>query len=238
MEAARVRRDREIHAVLKPSNPAFAPRLEIRLTPPNATLNPQRQTAPDSGHPRNSWSGEGQMKRLVLFTTTALGLALLLLYGCRDTTEVTGPSTAVTAATYTLIVSGSNTGSGVVKSTPTGISCTITNGQAASTGCAKAFPRARPSSLPPIPRPARVRGLAQRPGPQEPRGLLHPADVRPTSRRYSERDPSPSRSPAEPPAWDRQGQEPGRAHAAMDCLITNGTPAATGCSATYRPTPS
>ena len=31
------------------------------------------------------------MKRFLLLTTTALGLAVLLLYRCRDTTEVTGP---------------------------------------------------------------------------------------------------------------------------------------------------
>jgi hypothetical protein len=80
---------------------------------------------------------EGQMKRLALLATTTLGLALLLLYDCQDNAKVTGPSTAVTAATYTLSVSGSGTGSGVVKSTPTGITCTITNGQAASTGRTK-----------------------------------------------------------------------------------------------------
>ena len=71
------------------------------------------------------------MKRLALLTMVVLGLAVLVLYGCHDSTEVTEPSAVVTAATYTLTVSGSGTGSGVVKSTPLGISCTITDGHAA-----------------------------------------------------------------------------------------------------------
>ena len=109
------------------------------------------------------------MKRLALLATAALGLALLLLYGCRDTTEVTGPSTAVTAATYTLTITGSGTGSGVVKSTPTGITCTITNGKAASTGCAKAFPQGQTVTLTATPAAGTAFGAGSTSGLQEPR---------------------------------------------------------------------
>ena len=87
------------------------------------------------------------MKRVALLTTAVLGLALLVLFGCHDSTEVTGPSAVISTATYTLTVSGSGTGSGVVTSSPAGISCTITDGHAASTGCIKAFPQGQVVTL-------------------------------------------------------------------------------------------
>ena len=175
------------------------------------------------------------MKRFVLFTTTALGLALLLLYGCRDTTEVTGPSTAVTAATYTLTVSGSNTGSGVVKSTPTGITCTITNGQAASTGCIKAFPQGQTVTLTATPAAGSAFG-----------GWLNvlvckslgSCTFKLTSNRtvsavfrkgpFTVKITSGSQAAGIGRVTSQSGLTP-----AINCLITNGTPAATGCSATY-----
>jgi hypothetical protein len=47
------------------------------------------------------------MKRVALLITAVLGLALLVLYGCRDAADVTEPSAVITTATYTLTVGGS-----------------------------------------------------------------------------------------------------------------------------------
>ncbi len=175
------------------------------------------------------------MKRLALLTTAALGLALLVLYGCRDTTEVTGPSTAVTAATYTLTITGSGTGSGVVKSTPTGITCTITNGQAASTGCTKAFPQGQTVTLTATPAAGTAFGgwlnvLACK--------SLGSCTFKLTSNRtvpavfrkgpFTVKITSGSQGPGTGRVTSQSGLTP-----ALNCLITNGTPAATGCSATY-----
>jgi hypothetical protein len=78
------------------------------------------------------------MKPLALFTSALLLLSLVVLYACQDSLEPTQSSSAV-AVTYRLTISGLGNGDGVVTSSPTGINCRITAGKAGSTGCTKLF---------------------------------------------------------------------------------------------------
>jgi uncharacterized repeat protein (TIGR01451 family) len=56
--------------------------------------------------------------------------------------SITANFTTSSAASYTISVVGLGNGSGTVSSTPTGISCTITNGVAGTTGCSATFAQA------------------------------------------------------------------------------------------------
>ena len=174
------------------------------------------------------------MKRLALITTAVLGLALLVLYGCHDTPEVTGPSAAITA-TFTLTVSGSGTGSGVVTSSPTGINCTITDGHAASTGCIKAFPQGQTVTL----TATHATGTAFGGWLNVPVCTgLGTCTLKLTGNRtvsavfrkgpFTVKITSGSQGAGIGRVTSQSGLTP-----ALDCLITNGTPSATGCSPTY-----
>ena len=69
-------------------------------------------------------------------------VSLAILHACGDVPEPTAPVAATAAAVVqkTLTVKGSGgTGTGVVKSSPAGINCTITAGVAAATGCIAKF---------------------------------------------------------------------------------------------------
>src|SRR4051812_7696751 len=78
------------------------------------------------------------LQRFASQTLVVLAAAILVLFACQDAPEVTGPSQLATV-TYRLTIVGSGTGSGTVKSVPNGISCSITAGKAAATGCSFAF---------------------------------------------------------------------------------------------------
>jgi hypothetical protein len=67
------------------------------------------------------------------------GLGLLVLHACQEPLEVAEPSAAVAAVRPLLTVSGAGNGNGTVTSNPAGISCVITGGVAATTGCAARF---------------------------------------------------------------------------------------------------
>ena len=174
------------------------------------------------------------MKRLALLTTAVLGLALLVLYGCHDAAEVTGPSAAITA-TFTLTVSGSGTGSGVVTSSPTGINCTITDGHAASTGCIKAFPQGQSVTLTATPANGTAFGgwlnvpICTSLGTCTFKMSANRA-VSAVFRKgpFLVKITSGSQGAGIGRVTSQSGLTP-----ALNCVITNGTPAATGCSASY-----
>jgi hypothetical protein len=79
------------------------------------------------------------MKPFPRLTCAVAALGLLILYACQDTGEVTQPSAATTTVTHKLTITGSGTGNGVVTSSPAGINCTITAGKAAATGCTATY---------------------------------------------------------------------------------------------------
>ena len=74
---------------------------------------------------------------VVLLVT--VGVALALLHACQETLKPSEPESAVTAVLRTLTVTGSGSGDGVVTSSPQGIDCTVTAGTAAATGCKAQF---------------------------------------------------------------------------------------------------
>jgi hypothetical protein len=74
-----------------------------------------------------------------LATLVATASVLALLHACEDPTRETEPVAAAATATKTLTISGGGTGNGKVTSSPAGIACTITNGVAAATGCSAPF---------------------------------------------------------------------------------------------------
>ena len=70
---------------------------------------------------------------------TAAAAALVLLHACEDPARESDLSTAAATTVKALTISGGGTGNGTVTSSPAGINCTITNGVAAATGCSAQF---------------------------------------------------------------------------------------------------
>jgi hypothetical protein len=74
-----------------------------------------------------------------LATLAAAASVLALLHACQDPVQESEPIAAAAATVKTLTISGGGTGNGSVTSSPTGINCTITNGVAAASGCSAQF---------------------------------------------------------------------------------------------------
>jgi hypothetical protein len=82
-------------------------------------------------------AGEGSGMSGWKLTSTSLIAVLLTLYACQDNPELTAPSAATAAVAHRLTILASGNGTGKVTSSPLGISCQITSGVAAATGCSK-----------------------------------------------------------------------------------------------------
>ena len=172
------------------------------------------------------------MKRLVLIGSLIFPLSLLLLHACRDTTDVS-PSTLTAAATYRLTVTGLGTGNGVVTSSPAGINCTITAGRAAATGCSALYNQGTVVTL--TAKPASGHSFVSWGGSCTGR---EPCKVRMSTARtvsaqflkgpFTIRIASGTAGSGSGRVKSQTGLSP-----AINCAITNGTAAATGCSATY-----
>lgn len=159
--------------------------------------------------------------------------ALVLLHGCQETPEPHEPEVVTAAVPSTLTVSGSGTGNGVVTSSPAGINCTITAGVAAGAGCSAQFNSTVVVTLTAVPKSGhsfvgwlqfcsgtgtcRVRMNVNR---AVKAGFLKgPFTVRISS--------------GTPDVGSGRVKSQAGLTPALDCLITNGTPATTGCSASY-----
>ncbi len=70
---------------------------------------------------------------------TAAAASLVLLHACEDPARESDLSSTAATTVKALTISGGGTGNGTVTSSPTGINCTITNGVAAATGCTAQF---------------------------------------------------------------------------------------------------
>jgi hypothetical protein len=69
----------------------------------------------------------------------AAGAALALLHACEDPARESELTAAAATTVKTLTISGGGTGNGTVTSSPAGITCTITNGVAGASGCSAQF---------------------------------------------------------------------------------------------------
>ena len=163
----------------------------------------------------------------------AVSVAIALLHACRDTPEPTGLEPAVTTIRKALTVSGSGSGSGVVTSSPAGINCAITVGVAAATGCKASFAQGTSVTLTARPRSGhsfrgwfractgtgvcRVSMTVGRA--VEARFLKGPFTIRISGG---------STGTGSGRVRSQTGLTP-----AINCVFTDGVPAATGCSAVY-----
>ncbi|MGI9040967.1 MAG: galactose oxidase-like domain-containing protein [Gemmatimonadales bacterium] len=77
--------------------------------------------------------------RLPYAVLVASAFTLLALHACQDVPEPTAPELATAPIRHQLTITGSGNGTGVVTSSPAGINCTITSGVAATTGCKALF---------------------------------------------------------------------------------------------------
>jgi hypothetical protein len=168
----------------------------------------------------------------LLRTCAALALGLLVLHACHDATDIT-PETAIAIVQNRLTVTGTGTGSGVVTSSPSGINCTISAGTAAATGCSALFNQnwtiqltGHPSS-----------GSAFSGWVQQCSGLGDCFTLMSTTRNvtasfrkgpFTVKITSGTTGVGTGRVKSQTGLTP-----SINCLITNGTPAVSGCSATY-----
>ncbi len=144
-------------------------------------------------------------------------------------TEVDSTAAAVTK---TLTIIGSGTGDGTVKSSPAGINCTVTAGQAAATGCNAQFNRGVTVTLTATPKTAHAfRGWFR-----TCTGTGACTSVMTVNRTVDARFlKGPFRISISGGVGTGSGRvtsQPGLTPA-INCAITNGTPAGTGCSARY-----
>ena len=173
------------------------------------------------------------MKPLSLLAFLVLGLGLLVLYACQDTEEVTRPSAASAIVSFRLTITGLGTGNGVVTSSPSGINCTITAGVAAATGCTKLFTAGTSVTLT-----AKHASGHSFVGWGSPCSGTSTCKVGMTTNRtisarflkgpFTIKISSGTTGVGSGTVKSQAGLTP-----AINCVITNGTPASTGCSAKY-----
>jgi WD40 repeat protein len=173
------------------------------------------------------------MKRYIFLSSLAIALSLSLLFACRDTTELTQPSTSVAAATFRLTITGLGTGNGVVTSSPSGINCTITAGKTAATGCTKLFNQGVNVTL--TAKPAAAHSFVGWGSPCTGTGTckVRMTANRTISAQFLKGPFTISISGGNPGGGSGKVTSQAGLTPRINCTLTNGTPAATGCSARY-----
>lgn len=163
-------------------------------------------------------------------------VSLALLHACGDEPEPTAPAAATAAAVVqkTLTVKGNGgTGTGVVTSSPAGINCTITAGVAAATGCTARFNQGVVVTLTPSTQLGHAfktwyNACTGSGGCQVTMSVARTVAARFIKGSFTIRIASGTAGSGSGRVRSQAGLTP-----AIDCAITNGTPAATGCSARY-----
>jgi hypothetical protein len=162
----------------------------------------------------------------------AVSVTLMLLHACQDSPQMTEVNGAAAAVTRTITVLGSGTGDGTVRSSPAGINCTVTAGKAAATGCSAAFNLGASVSLTATPK----TGHAFRGWFRTCTGTGGCTTAATVNRTVDARF---LKGPFRVSITGGVGTGNGRVRSqaglspVINCVITNGKPAATGCSATY-----
>jgi hypothetical protein len=164
--------------------------------------------------------------------TGVVAVTLALLHACQDSSQMTETDATAAVVTRTITVLGSGTGDGTVRSSPAGINCTITKGAAAASGCKAAFTRGTKVTLTATPKASHAF-----------RGWFRTC----TGTGTCSTDASVNRTadarflkgPFKITINGGVGTGNGRVTSqaglspVINCLITNGRPADTGCSARY-----
>ena len=171
------------------------------------------------------------MRILAPLTAGRVALGLLVLYACQDSEESTQPSAALAAVTYRLTISGLGTGTGTVKSSPAGINCKLTAGAPSGT-CSFLFNQGTTVTLTALP--ITGHSFVGWGAPCSGTGTCRP--VMNSSKTISAKF---MKGPFTVKISSTLGGGSGtiKSQAGLtpqiNCVITNGTPAATGCSKTY-----
>jgi len=172
-------------------------------------------------------------KPLAFAITAAAAVGSLVLYACQDTEELTEPSAAAAAVQYRLTLTGMGTGSGVVTSSPSGINCTITAGTAGSSGCTALYNSGVTVTLTAKPAGGHAFGGWVRHCVGSGTCVLKMNVSRSLAAEFRKGPFSIEITSANPSGGSGRVRSQTGLSPAIDCTITNGTPAATGCSATY-----
>ena len=167
----------------------------------------------------------------VLLIVTA-GTSLTFLHACQDTSRMTEAEVTAAVVTKTVTITGSGTGDGTVKSSPAGINCVVTAGKAAATGCKGTFNQGVTVTLTATPK----SGHSFRGWFQTCTGTAPCVTTVSVNRTVNARF---LKGPFQITISGGAGTGSGRVRSqsgltpAINCLITKGTPAATGCTAKY-----
>jgi hypothetical protein len=165
-----------------------------------------------------------------LIVLVTLGIALL--YACQDPSPSMTETDVTAAVTRSLTITGSGTGDGTVKSTPTGINCTITRGVPGTTGCRASFTSTTKVTLTATPKAGNSFRGWFRTCSGTGSCTVDMSANRTVDARFL-------KGPFKIGIVAGVGTGSGRVKSqaglspVIDCVITNGTPAATGCSARY-----
>jgi hypothetical protein len=169
---------------------------------------------------------------LTLDLLVGAALASTLLYACQDTTEMTGVEGKASLVTRTLTIPGSGSGSGTVRSSPAGINCTVTNGVVATTGCKAQFAQGTSVTLTATPKPGHsFKGWFRTCTGTGPCTTTMSVN-RVVDARFLEGPFRIAISGGVGTGSGRVSSQPGLTPV-LDCVVNNGIPAASGCSAHY-----
>ena len=164
---------------------------------------------------------------------TACSLVVALLHGCQERApEMTEAESAASLVTKTLTVIGSGSGDGTVTSSPAGISCTVNDGVAGATGCRAAFTQGTSVTLTAAPKAGHSFKGWFRTCTGTGSCTTSMSVNRTVDARFLQ---GPFRVTIGAGVGTGSGRVTSQAGLTpvIDCVITNGAPAATGCSARY-----
>jgi hypothetical protein len=168
---------------------------------------------------------------LVAFASLAVGS--LLLHACEDSARPTDPDLATTGTTRrSLTVTGDGNGSGTVTSSPVGINCAINLGTAATSGCTARFNDGAVVTLTAKPKAGHAfRGWFSGSCSGTAACKVTMSQGRTVEARFL-KGPFAIKIAGSGSGSGRVTTQAGLTPA-LDCTITNGVAATTGCSATY-----
>ncbi len=168
-----------------------------------------------------------------LAALTSLAVASILLHACQDAPKPTEPDfAAATAGLKALTITGSGSGNGTVTSSPAGINCTITNGTAGTTGCTAPYSEGTVVTLTAKPKAGHAfRGWFSGSCSGTAPCKVTLSQARIVDARFL-KGPFTIKLAGSGTGSGRVTTQSGLTPV-LDCVITKGVAAATGCSATY-----